>query len=166
MSPESCQVFPLVSVSVKLPAEPFRQPSIVDDELSLVLVVDVVVVVCVVLELVSGVVDWLGEVVEGDVVLGVVDCGLLGDVGVLCAATQTADRSRIAVIRYSFLIVCPPMLSACTSCGPLRRFGSSATDLDRRTMRRFALKQAVRGKKAEQQERSWSNGVAERSDTT
>jgi hypothetical protein len=60
-----------------------------------------------VLELVSGVVDWVGEVEEGDVVLGV-DCELLGELDVLCAATQTADSSRIAVIKYSFLILCPP----------------------------------------------------------
>ena len=43
--------------------------------------------------------------VEGDVVeLGVVDWELLGELDVLCAATQTADSNRIAVIRYSFLI--------------------------------------------------------------
>jgi hypothetical protein len=71
-----------------------------------------------VVELVSGVVDWLGEVDEGDVdVLGVVDCEL-GELDVLCAATQTADSSRIAVIRYSFLILFPPILPACISCGP------------------------------------------------
>jgi hypothetical protein len=48
---------PELSVSVKLPAEPFRQPSIV----SLALLVDVVVVwlVVVVVELVSGFCDVL-----------------------------------------------------------------------------------------------------------
>lgn len=38
------------------------------------------------------------------VVLLVDDCEL-GALDVLCAATQTADSSRIAVIRYTFLIV-------------------------------------------------------------
>ena len=53
---------------------------------------------------VLGVVDWL-DGIEGDVeVLGVVDCELLGELDVLCAATQTADSNRIAVIKYSFLI--------------------------------------------------------------
>jgi hypothetical protein len=94
----------------------------VEDELSLVLVVEVVVVVCVVLEVVSGVVDWLGDVV----VLGVVDCELLGEVDVLWAATQTADSSRIAVIRYSFFICVLLILPACISCGPFRVVGSSA----------------------------------------
>jgi hypothetical protein len=71
----------------------------------------------VVVELVSGV--WLdGEVLDGEVVcgyplLGVVDWGLevdgevlLGDceLGDVWATTQTADSSRIAVIRYAFLI--------------------------------------------------------------
>jgi hypothetical protein len=88
----------------------------------------VVCVVVVVVEVVSGVVDcWLGKVEDGDVeegvdwefvVSGVVDDGdadcvlvvLLVDddcelgVDVLCATTQTADSSRIAVIRYAFLI--------------------------------------------------------------
>ena len=79
------------------------------------------------LEVVSGVVGcWLGIVEDGDVeegfdwgfVSGVVDDGdvdcepvelvdgcELGEVDVLCAATQTADSSRIAVIRYAFLIL-------------------------------------------------------------
>lgn len=63
-------------------------------------------------ELVSGVVDC----VEGEVLLGVLDCGLADcelvsgvvDCGVvdelLCATTQTADSSRTAVIRDTFLI--------------------------------------------------------------
>jgi len=66
-----------------------------------------VVVVCVVVELVSGVVDcWLGEVDDGavdccELVSGVVDCGVLGEV---CATAQAADSNRIAVIRNVFLI--------------------------------------------------------------
>ena len=103
-----------------MPAEPLRQPSIVwlllsdEDEDCVVWVVVVVV------ELVSGV--WLdGEVLDGELVcgyplLGVVDCGLEVDGEVLLgdceldddepvwATTQTADSSRIAVIRYAFLI--------------------------------------------------------------
>ena len=101
-------------------------------------------------ELVSGVVDWLGEVEDGDcVVLGVVDCELLGEVDVLCAATQTADSNRIAVIRYSFFILDPPILPACISCGPLRVFGSSANDLDMQMGRRFALCECAGLRKAE-----------------
>jgi hypothetical protein len=107
------------SVKVKFPAEPLRQPSIVwllvseDEE------VVVVCVVVLVVELVSGV--WLdGEVVDGELVcgyplLGVVDWELEVDGEVLLgdcelgdepvwATTQTADSSRIAVIRYAFLI--------------------------------------------------------------
>ena len=58
-------------------------------------------------------VDWPGEV-EGEVeVLGVVDCELLGELGVLCAATQTADSNRIAVIKYSFLICVLLYFPAC-----------------------------------------------------
>jgi hypothetical protein len=75
------------------------------DELSLEVEVEVAELWLVV-EFVSGVVvDWLDELEEGDVdVLGVVDCELLGELDVLCAATQTADSSRIAVIRYNFFI--------------------------------------------------------------
>jgi hypothetical protein len=88
-----------------------------------------------VVELVSGVVDWLGEVEEGDVVLGVdcvllgeleegdvvlgVDCELLGELGVLCAATQTADSNRIAVIRYTFFICVLLILPACNKLRPI-----------------------------------------------
>jgi hypothetical protein len=76
--------------------------------------------VCVEFAFVS--VDWLDEV-DGSVEVeleeeGVVDCEPvdcvvvvllvddceLGELDVLCAATQTADSSRIAVIRYAFLI--------------------------------------------------------------
>jgi hypothetical protein len=66
-----------------------------------------VVVVCVVVELASGVAGcWLGEVDDGEVdccelVSGVVDCGELGEV---CATAQTADNNRIAVIKDVFLI--------------------------------------------------------------
>jgi hypothetical protein len=66
VSPASCHVFPVVSVRVQLPAEPFRHPSI-EDELSDEVCVVSVVVVCVVVELVLGAVDWLGEVDEGEV---------------------------------------------------------------------------------------------------
>jgi hypothetical protein len=75
--------------------------------LSLEVCVVCVVVVCVVVELASGVAGcWLGEVDDGDVgccelVSGVVDCGELGEV---CATAQTADNNRIAVIKDVFLI--------------------------------------------------------------
>jgi hypothetical protein len=69
VSPASCQVFPLVSVKVKLPDEPFRQPSMV--ELLPVEVCVVCVVVVVVEEVESGVDDWLGLVEDG------VDCELV-----------------------------------------------------------------------------------------
>ena len=82
--------------------------------LSLEVCVVWVVVVWVVVELLSGVVDWLlgeaddGDVDDGDVdccelASGAVDCGeLLGEV---CATAQTADNNRIAVIKDVFLIV-------------------------------------------------------------
>jgi hypothetical protein len=66
-----------------------------------------VVVVCVVVELLSGVAGcWLGAVDDGDVdccelVSGVVDCGVLGEV---CATAHAADSNRTAVIRNVFLI--------------------------------------------------------------
>jgi hypothetical protein len=97
---------------------------------SLAPLVDVVVVwlVVVVVELVSGVCDvllglWLCvalvsgvvDCVEGEAVVllllgladcelvsGVVDCGVVGEL--LCATTHTAESSRIAGIRDSFLI--------------------------------------------------------------
>jgi hypothetical protein len=98
------------SVSVQLPAEPLRQPSI-DVLLLLEVCVVCVVVVCVVVELVSGAAGcWLGEVDDGDVdccelVSGVVDCGVLGEV---CATAHAADSNRIAVIRNVFLIFLRP----------------------------------------------------------
>lgn len=121
----------------------------VEEELS-VLVVEVVVVVWVVVELVSGVVDWLGEV-EGDVAVLGVDCVLLGELDVLCAATQTADSSRIAVIRYSFFILCPPNTFGLHQLRPLRVVGSSAIQLDRQETHGFAPKTSREGKKAELQ---------------
>jgi hypothetical protein len=95
-----------------------------------------VVVVWVVLELVSGVVDWVGEVDDGevddgevddgdvdgevddgDVDDGEVDCcelvsGVVGDelLGEVCATAQTADNNRIAVIKDVFLMYVPPGL--------------------------------------------------------
>lgn len=78
-------------------------PVPLSDEVSLVCVV----VVCVVVEVVSGAEGcWLGEVEDGfagccELVPGVVDCGELGDV---CATAQTADNNRIAVIKDAFLI--------------------------------------------------------------
>jgi hypothetical protein len=101
------------SVSVQLPAEPLRQPSI-DVLLLLEVWVVCVVVVCVVVELVSGVAGcWLGEVdgVVGccELVSGVVDCGVLGEV---CATAHAADSNRIAVIRNVFLIYVLLVLSA------------------------------------------------------
>jgi hypothetical protein len=84
-----------------------------------------VVLVWVVVELVSGVVDWPddddgdvddGEVDDGEVDDGDVDCcelvsgvvdgeELLGEV---CATAQTADNNRIAVIKDVFLMYVPP----------------------------------------------------------
>jgi len=75
-----------------LPAEPLKQPSI-EVELSFEVCVVCVVVVWVVVELASG----------------VVDCGVLGEV---CATAQAADSNRIAVIRYVFLIYVLLVLSA------------------------------------------------------
>jgi len=85
--------------------------------LSLEVCVVWVVVVWVVVELLSGDVDWLlgeaddGDVDDGDVdccelASGAVDCGeLLGEV---CATAQTADNNRIAVIKDVFLMYGPP----------------------------------------------------------
>jgi hypothetical protein len=118
---------------VKFPADPLRQPSIVWFALSEELEVWVVCVVVVVVELVSGV--WLdGEVLEGEVLDGEVVCGypllgvvdwepevegdvLLGacepdDDEPVWATTQTVDSSRMAVIRYPFLIEILLVLSA------------------------------------------------------
>jgi len=90
--------------------------------LSLEVCVVCVVVVWVVLELVSGVVDWVcevddGEVDEGDVDDGEVDCcelvsGVVGDelLGEVCATAQIADNNRIAVIKDVFLMYVPPGL--------------------------------------------------------
>ena len=85
-----------------------------------------VVVVWVVVELVSGVVDWPDEVDDGEVDDGEVDDGEVedGDVdccelvsgvvdgdellGEVCATAQTADNNRIAVIKDVFLMYVPP----------------------------------------------------------
>jgi hypothetical protein len=85
-----------------------------------------VVLVWVVVELVSGVVDWPDEVDDGDVDEGEVDDGDVddGDVGCcelvsgvvdgeellgeVCATAQTADNNRIAVIKDVFLMYVPP----------------------------------------------------------
>ena len=75
-----------------------------------------VVVVWVVVELVSGVVDWPDEVDDGEVDDGDVDCCELvsgvvdGDelLGEVCATAQTADNNRIAVIKDVFLMYVPP----------------------------------------------------------
>ena len=140
------------SVSVQLPADPLRQPSI-DVLLLFEVCVVCVVVVWVVVELVSGVEDcWLGEVddgeVDGDVdccelVSGVVDCGELGEV---CATAQAADSNRIAVIRNVFLIYVPPGIFGLLNSG-LEKSKSSAKDLDNGATRRFALIDTVEGRK-------------------
>jgi len=85
-----------------------------------------VVVVWVVVELVSGVVDWPDEVDDGDVDDGEVDDGEVDDgdvdccelvsgvvdgdelLGEVCATAQTADNNRIAVIKDVFLMYVPP----------------------------------------------------------
>ena len=85
------------------------------------------VVVWVVVELVSGT-DWLGEADCG--MLGEV-CDVLGELGAVCATTQAVDSNRIAVIRYTFFISCPPNTFGPHELRPLRVIGSSATDLDK-----------------------------------
>ncbi len=85
-----------------------------------------VVVVWVVVELVSGVVDWPDEVDDGEVDDGEVDDGEVDDgdvdccelvsgvvdgdelLGEVCATAQTADNNRIAVIKDVFLMYVPP----------------------------------------------------------
>lgn len=128
--------------------------------MSLPLMVDVVVVwlLVVVVELVSGVCDvllgvWVcvllvsGVVVcdEGEVLLGlagwellvsgVVDCGVVGEL--LCATTQTAESSRIAGIRDSFLIYILLNYFSASSSG-LKHFGSGVNLLDILWQRGFA----------------------------
>jgi hypothetical protein len=74
VSPANCHVLPVVSVRVKFPEDPLRQPSML--ELLLPVEVCVVcVVVVVVVEVESGVEVDDGEVEEGDceLVSGVVD---------------------------------------------------------------------------------------------
>jgi hypothetical protein len=133
VSPASCHVFPDWSVNDQLPAEPLRQPSMELLLLSLEVWVVWVVLVWVVVELVSGLVDWPDEVEDGDDVDwpdevdegdaddgevddGDVDCCELvsgvvdGDelLGEVCATAQTADNNRIAVIKDVFLMYVPP----------------------------------------------------------
>jgi len=94
-----------------------------EDELSVEVCVVCVVVVCVVVELASG--NWLGEVCDGADVDGVDGLPeVLGDV--VCATTHTDDRSRIAVIRFAFLIFF--LLVHGPFCPALRN-GSSATKI-------------------------------------
>jgi hypothetical protein len=102
VSPDSCQVFPAVSVREKFPEEPLRHPSIE------VLLVEVCVV--------SGAVLWVGEVCDGEVADGL-DWSVDGCcvAGLDCATSQTLDSSRIDVIRYSFLICVLLILSACAA---------------------------------------------------
>ena len=96
-----------------------------------------VVVVCVVVELVSGVAGcWLGEVVDGDVdCCGVVDCGMLGEV---CATAHAADSNRTAVIRNVFFIYVLLVLFGLLDSG-LEKSKSSAKHLDNAATCRFAL---------------------------
>ena len=109
-----------------------------------------VVVVWVVVELVSGVVDWPdelddGEVDDGEVDDGDVDCCELvsgvvdGDelLGEVCATAQTADNNRIAVIKDVFLMYVSSWFLGLRDSG-LEKSGSSANDLDHLFNRRFA----------------------------
>ena len=125
--------------------------------LSLEVCVVWVVVVWVVVELLSGVVDWLlgeaddGDVDDGDVdccelASGAVDCGeLLGEV---CATAQTADNNRIAVIKDVFLMYVPPGLFGLRDSG-LEKSGSGAKDLDNAFTCKFASFGVWEGKKRE-----------------
>jgi hypothetical protein len=109
-----------------------------------------VVVVWVVVELVSGVVDWPdevddGEVDDGEVDDGEVDCCELvsgvvdGDelLGEVCATAQTADNNRIAVIKDVFLMYVSSWFLGLRDSG-LEKSGSSAKDLDHLFNRGFA----------------------------
>jgi hypothetical protein len=107
-----------------------------------------VVVVCVVVELVSG--CWLGEVDDGDVdccelVSGVVDCGVLGEV---CATAHAADSNRIAVIRNAFLILRPPGIFGLLDSG-LEKIKSGAKHLDNWSYVAVCLDRRNGGKKRE-----------------
>jgi hypothetical protein len=127
----------------------------------------VCVVVVVVVELVSGLVDWPdevedgddddwpdegddgevddGEVDDGEVDDGDVDCCELvsgvvdGDelLGEVCATAQTADNNRIAVIKDVFLMYVPPGFLGLRDSG-LEKSGSSAKDLDHLSTHGFA----------------------------
>lgn len=91
-----------------------------EDALSVEVVV-CVVVVCVV-EVESGAVAWLGEEGEVDCELapGAAGCVVLGELGVVCATAHTVDSSRIAVIRYTFLICVLLILPACRRLRPFK----------------------------------------------
>ena len=114
-----------------------------------------VVVVWVVVELVSGVVDWPDEVDDGDVDDGEVDDGEVDDgdvdccelvsgvvdgdelLGEVCATAQTADNNRIAVIKDVFLMYVSSWFLGLRDSG-LEKSGSSAKDLDHLSTCRFA----------------------------
>ena len=61
-------------------------------------VCELAVAVWVVEVLESGALDC-GGMLDGELAPGVVDCGELGELGVLCATAQTADSSNVAVIK-------------------------------------------------------------------
>ena len=113
-----------------------------------------VVVVWVVVELVSGVVDWPEEVDDGDVDDGEVDDGEVDDgdvdccelvsgvdgdelLGEVCATAQTADNNRIAVIKDVFLMYVSSWFLGLRDSG-LEKSGSSAKNLDHLFTCRFA----------------------------
>ena len=114
-----------------------------------------VVVVWVVVELLSGVVDWPDEVDDGDVDDGEVDDGEVDDGGVdccelvsgvvdgdellgeVCATAQTADNNRIAVIKDVFLMYVSSWFLGLRDSG-LEKSGSSAKDLDHLFTCKFA----------------------------
>ena len=120
-----------------------------------------VVVVWVVVELVSGVVDWPGEVDDGDVDDGEVDdgevdcCELVSGVvdgeellGEVCATAQTADNNRIAVIKDVFLMYVSSWFLGLRDSG-LEKSGSGAKDLDNAFTCKFASFGVWEGKKRE-----------------
>jgi len=127
-----------------------------------------VVVVWVVVELVSGVVDWPDEVDDGEVDDGEVDdgdvdcCELVSGVvdgdellGEVCATAQTADNNRIAVIKDAFLMYVSSWFLGLRDSG-LEKSGSSAKDLDHLSTCRFA---SVGGKELKKRELRTREGV-------
>jgi hypothetical protein len=136
-----------------------------------------VVVVWVVVELVSGVVDWPDEVDDGDVDDGEVDdggvdcCELVSGVvdgdellGEVCATAQTADNNRIAVIKAVFLMYVSSWFLGLRDSG-LEKSGSSAKDLDHLFTCRFAsvgsgeIKNESCGPKKEESASLWQRGA-------